>query len=363
MWSCPLVGVEEHEARRRSPRRRPGRASSRGTPPTCRTGRRAGHDAVERVGEDERRDDQGAHEELAARVEHQGAEADPERADDRDDVRADPEPEQHRGHRGQQLGEEGARVSVQHGGSSVVRPCECRAVTALRAARLCGTPNRRNARRHERDDDPGPHRLAARRASATSSSSVRAGRVSPGCSTTSSTPCRGSGRRGQTEPDDRAAGRDALGRVGGGHPPRRPGQPRLRRGREGGAEGGGCRPLRRLGGRRRRRAEPGAVARVRRSSGCRARSSSPSSTPATPTSRRPWPTARPTSAPASSRSACRFPVRRAVTSIADLLLGEVHDYAGGTRTVRRPGPSTPSSSTPTGPRSSRGSSRSPRTVA
>ena len=76
-----------------------------------------------------------------------------------------------------------------------------------------------------------------------------------------------------------------------------------------------------------------------RSSGCRVRSSSPSSTPATPTSRPPWPTARRTSAPASSRSACRCPAREgAVTSIADLLLGEVHDYSGGTRTVRPAGP-------------------------
>ena len=75
------------------------------------------------------------------------------------------------------------------------------------------------------------------------------------------------------------------------------------------------------------------------SSGCRGRSSSPSSTPATPTSRPPWPTARPTSAPASSRSACRSPGEAgAVTSIADLLLGEVHDYSGGTRTVRPAGP-------------------------
>ena len=76
-----------------------------------------------------------------------------------------------------------------------------------------------------------------------------------------------------------------------------------------------------------------------RSSGCRARSSSPSSTPATPTSRPPWPTARRTSAPASSRSGCRCRATQgAVTSIADLLLGEVHDYSGGTRTVRPAGP-------------------------
>ena len=73
----------------------------------------------------------------------------------------------------------------------------------------------------------------------------------------------GRAARGQTEPTTGLRAATLVDRVGGGHPPRRPGQPRLRRGRASRAEGGGCRPLRGLGGRRCRRAEPCAVARVR----------------------------------------------------------------------------------------------------
>ena len=86
-------------------------------------------------------------------------------------------------------------------------------------------------------------------------------------------------------------------------------------------------------------AEPRAVARVRRSSGCRARSSSPSSTPATPTSRPPWPTARRTSAPASSRSACPCPARRARSPRSPTCCSaRCTTTPAGTRTVRPAGP-------------------------
>ena len=73
-----------------------------------------GHDAVDDVGEDERRDEHGAPPELAERVEHQGADHDAERADDGHGVRGDTDPQQPAGKRGEQGGEETAGVPVKH---------------------------------------------------------------------------------------------------------------------------------------------------------------------------------------------------------------------------------------------------------
>ena len=170
--------------------------------------------------------------------------------------------------------------------------------------------------------------------------------------------------RGPDRAHDRPAGRHALERVGGGHPPRRPGQPRLRRGRAGRAEGGGCRPLRRLGGRRRRRAEPRAVARVRdRRDAARGRHH-----PARRPRRRlrghpgrlPGPLRR--RHPAARGAGARLRRGRSPRSPTCCSARCTTTPAAPARCAR-PGPSTPSSSTPTGPRSSRGSSRSPRTAA
>ena len=91
-------------------------------PPFARAPQQAGHDAVDRVGEDEGGDDEHADEQLPAGEEDEGTEADAEGADDRDGVGADAHPEQKARHRGEDPGDGGACVSIEHGGSSVTAP-------------------------------------------------------------------------------------------------------------------------------------------------------------------------------------------------------------------------------------------------
>ena len=72
------------------------------------------------------------------------------------------------------------------------------------------------------------------------------------------------GRRAPAGPLGLAGRGVGAPRGGEGNLRRHPGSPRLRRRGAGGAEGGGCRPLRRLGRGRRRRHDPDALGGVRR---------------------------------------------------------------------------------------------------
>ncbi len=87
--SCRQGPRSRGRGRRRSRRRRSGRAWSRRTRRTWSCARGAGHRPVDEVAEDERGDEQDPGEQVAAREERERADADTERADERDGVGAD----------------------------------------------------------------------------------------------------------------------------------------------------------------------------------------------------------------------------------------------------------------------------------